>query len=54
MKHVLALVTFAALLAIPLAGQSGKVYIVQTNSAGDSVSADRSGHRQDRCRDSRR
>jgi len=38
MKHVLALVTFAALLAIPLAGQSGKVYIVQTNSAGDSVS----------------
>ena len=38
MKHVLALVTFGALLAIPLAGQSGKVYIVQTNSAGDSVS----------------
>ena len=38
MKHVLALVTFGALLTIPLAGQSGKVYIVQTNSAGDSVS----------------
>jgi YVTN family beta-propeller protein len=38
MKHVLALVTFGALLAAPLAGQSGKVYIVQTNSAGDSVS----------------
>ena len=38
MKHVLALVTFSALLAVPLVGQSGKVYIVQTNSAGDSVS----------------
>ena len=38
MKHVLALVTFGALLTVPLAGQSGKVYIVQTNSAGDSVS----------------
>ena len=38
MKHLLALVTFGALLAAPLAGQSGKVYIVQTNSAGDSVS----------------
>ena len=38
MKHLLALVIFGALLAAPLAGQSGKVYIVQTNSAGDSVS----------------
>src|SRR4029077_10073061 len=38
MKYSLALVTFGALLAVPLAGQSGKVYIVQTNSAGDSVS----------------
>ena len=38
MKHLLAFVTFGALLTIPLAGQSGKVYIVQTNSAGDSVS----------------
>ena len=38
MKHVLALVTLGALLAVPLVGQSGKVYIVQTNSAGDSVS----------------
>jgi len=38
MKYSLALVTFGALLAVPLAGQSSKVYIVQTNSAGDSVS----------------
>ena len=38
MKHLLALMTFGALLTVPLAGQSGKVYIVQTNSAGDSVS----------------
>jgi YVTN family beta-propeller protein len=38
MKHPLALVIFGALLIAPLAGQSGKVYIVQTNSAGDSVS----------------
>jgi YVTN family beta-propeller protein len=38
MKHLLAFVTFGALLTVPLAGQSGKVYIVQTNSAGDNVS----------------
>jgi len=38
MKHLLAFVTFGALLSVPLAGQSGKVYIVQTNSAGDNVS----------------
>ena len=38
MKHLLALMTFGAWLTVPLAGQSGKVYIVQTNSAGDSVS----------------
>ena len=38
MKHLLAFMTFGAWLAVPLAGQSGKVYIVQTNSAGDSVS----------------
>jgi YVTN family beta-propeller protein len=38
MKHPLVLVIFGALLIAPLAGQSGKVYIVQTNSAGDSVS----------------
>jgi YVTN family beta-propeller protein len=38
MKHLLALVTFGAFLTLPLAAQSGKVYIVQTNSAGDSVS----------------
>jgi YVTN family beta-propeller protein len=38
MKHLLAFVTFGAWLTVPLSGQSGKVYIVQTNSAGDSVS----------------
>ena len=38
MKHVFALVTFGAFLTLPLAAQSGKAYIVQTNSAGDSVS----------------
>ena len=38
MKHLLALLTFGVLLTVPLDGQSGKVYIVQTNSAGDSVS----------------
>ena len=37
MKYVLALVTFGAVLILPLAAQSGKAYIVQTNSAGDSV-----------------
>ena len=53
MKHFFALVTFGAFLILPLAAQSGKVFIVQTNSAGDSVSLDRPDHRQGRGRDPR-
>jgi YVTN family beta-propeller protein len=37
MKFFAALLIFAAVLVLPLAAQTGKVYIVQTNSAGDSV-----------------
>ena len=44
----------APVLLVPqLGAQAGKVVIVQTNSAGDSVSPHRSGDRQDRRRDSR-
>jgi len=37
MKCSLALLTFVALVTLPLAAQSGRPFIVQTNSAGDSV-----------------
>jgi YVTN family beta-propeller protein len=37
MKFSLAVFTLVALVALPLAAQSGKPLIVQTNSAGDSV-----------------
>jgi YVTN family beta-propeller protein len=37
LKTCAALAVFAAVLAMPLGAQSGKAYIVQTNSAGDSV-----------------
>jgi YVTN family beta-propeller protein len=37
MKCSLTLLTFVALVTLPLAAQSGRPFIVQTNSAGDSV-----------------
>ena len=38
MKFSIAVLTFGALLALPLTAQTGRVVIVQTNSAGDNVS----------------
>ena len=37
MKFLLAILAFGVFLALPITAQTGKVYIVQTNSAGDSV-----------------
>jgi YVTN family beta-propeller protein len=37
MKFFIAVLTFGAFLALPLTAQTGRVVIVQTNSAGDSV-----------------
>jgi YVTN family beta-propeller protein len=38
MKFSITVLTFGALLALPLTAQTGRVVIVQTNSAGDNVS----------------
>ena len=38
MKFSIAVMTFGAFLALPLIAQTGRVVIVQTNSAGDNVS----------------
>ena len=42
------LVALAVFLALPLTAQTGRVVIVQTNSAGDSVSLIDPNYRQDR------